>query len=377
MNTPALVSILVLAAFSAILFTVCSYQREHLRRKKELTEKLFQQKEQYRRIVENASSIIILWDIEGNYTFLNTYAENFFGYRHQDLVGKPVIGNTVPRRDSKGKALDAMIKDIIVHPEKYAQNVNEVITKDRKRYWMQWSNKPFFDEDGNIKEFLSIGIDITEKMRAEQQIEASLREKEILLKEIHHRVKNNLQIVSSLLNLQSLSVPDKEVSKFFTASRNRIHSMSLVHEKLYQSENLSRIDFKEYIKDLTMYLFDSYDVDTEKIRPVFSLQKVTYSVDIAIPCALIVHELVSNALQHAFPENRKGTITISLKEDAGISNLTIQDDGIGISQATEQDNDKVLGIQLVNMLSDQLNGSITVQRSGGTLYSFVFRNDEN
>jgi two-component sensor histidine kinase len=151
--------------------------------------------------------------------------------------------------------------------------------------------------------------------------------------------------------------------------------MSLVHEKLYQSENLSRIDFKEYIKDLTMYLFYLYDVDLERIKPVFSLQEITYSIDIAIPCALIVHELVSNVLQHAFPKDRKGTVAITLKEVGETTSLTIHDDGIGLSQESEQNSDKVLGIQLVNMLTDQLRGSVNIDRNEGTTFSIVFNSD--
>jgi two-component sensor histidine kinase len=121
-----------------------------------------------------------------------------------------------------------------------------------------------------------------------------------------------------------------------------------------------------------MYLFDSYDIDEKRIRPVFALQEVTYPVDIAIPCALIIHELVSNALQHAFPNEREGTITISLKEIEGVTDLAIHDDGIGLSQDRDIDSDKVLGIQLVTMLTNQLNGSIDIDRSAGTLISIVF-----
>jgi PAS domain S-box-containing protein len=327
---------------------------------------------EYKNLVENANNIIIRWDRNGNYTFLNQYAEKFFGYNHQDLIGKPVLGNTVPSMETTGKSLETMLEDILEHPDNYIQNVNEVITKDQKRYWMQWANNPIYDRQGRVKEIQSIGMDITEKKQAEQRIEASLREKEILLKEIHHRVKNNLQIVSSLLNLQSLQIADKALAKSLTTSRNRIHSMALVHEKLYQSENLSRVDFKQYIKELTLYLFDSYDVKPEKIESHFDLQTVTYAVDIAIPCGLIVHELVSNALQHAFPGNRSGTISISLRDENGATKLSVGDDGVGLPAGKDIENEQHLGLQLVDMLTDQLKGTVSTDRSSGTRFSIEF-----
>jgi two-component sensor histidine kinase len=214
---------------------------------------------------------------------------------------------------------------------------------------------------------------IAERQRAEEQLKASLSEKEVLLQEIHHRVKNNLQIMSSLLYLQSKKVHDQDSFEMFMESRNRIRSMALVHEKLYQSTNLSQINFAQYVRSLANYLFRSRGVDPNVIRLRNDVDEVYLSIDTAVPCGLIINELVSNALQHAFPDGRKGEISIEFHpaQDDKFT-LTVRDDGVGFPQAADLTTAESLGLQLVNTLVNQLEGTVEYDRNGGTTVKVVF-----
>jgi PAS domain S-box-containing protein len=217
-------------------------------------------------------------------------------------------------------------------------------------------------------------VDTTEAKRAEERLRASLAEKEILLKEVHHRVKNNLQIVSSLLDLQSDSVGDEHYRGFIMESQNRIMAMALIHERLYQSQNFSCINIGEYIKTLAESLFSSFGKDLELIALHVDVEDICLEIDEAIPCGLIVNELVSNSLKHAFPGGQLGEITIRFHADKdGMVSLTIADNGVGIATELDFENTETLGLQLVNLLTKQLRGRIELSRDHGTLWKIAFR----
>ncbi len=233
----------------------------------------------------------------------------------------------------------------------------------------------FGKEEMEILKFISDHIDVSiERKQAEEQIRQSLHEKTVLLKEIHHRVKNNLQVISSLLYLQSKHVRDSEALKVFEESRHRVKSMSLVHEKLYQSQNLARIPFRNYIVDLTRYLFRSYNVDPFRIKLETDVADVALSVDIAIPCGLLINELVSNALIHAFPNQRDGIVRIELsqKSEKASYKLIVEDNGIGIRDYLKKPEKSSLGLQLVDTLIDQINGKMEMKTDEGTKYIIHF-----
>jgi len=215
--------------------------------------------------------------------------------------------------------------------------------------------------------------EIAERKRAEEQIKASLREKEVLLKEIHHRVKNNLQVISSLLYLQSKNIKDKETLEMFQDGQNRVRSMALVHERLYGSQDLARIDLAEYVRNLTSYLFRSYGVNTNAIELKISADDVFLDIDTAIPCGLIINELVSNCLKHAFPDGREGEIRIEFDSD-GDNKFTLlaSDNGVGFPKDLDFRDMESLGLQLVNMLVNQLEGTIDLDTSGGTAFKIRF-----
>ena len=211
------------------------------------------------------------------------------------------------------------------------------------------------------------------RMRAEEQVRTSLEEKEVLLKEIHHRVKNNLQVISSLLNLQSNIVGDEKVEEMFRESRNRVRSMALSHEQLYQSEGLARVDFGRYIRDLAGTLFRSYGADPAAVRLTVDVADVSLALDTAIPCGLMVNELVSNCLKHAFPDGGAGEILIRLvSDDDARHTLAVRDNGVGFPEDTDHRTSPTLGLQLVSSLADQLGGTIELDRSEGTEFRISF-----
>lgn len=212
--------------------------------------------------------------------------------------------------------------------------------------------------------------EITERKRAEEQVKASLKEKEVLLKEIHHRVKNNMQVISSLLSLQSRYIKDKQALELVKKSRDRVLSMALVHEKLYQSQDMARIDFAKYIKSLAQSLYQSYKTNMERIALEIRVESVFLGIDWAIPCGLIINELVSNALKHAFPLSweGKGKIEISLNQtnDNEIE-LIVRDNGVGLPKGLDIRCSETLGLHLIVILvEDQLKGKIELNRRRGT-----------
>lgn len=216
--------------------------------------------------------------------------------------------------------------------------------------------------------------EIAERKRAEEQLKASLKEKEVLLKEIHHRVKNNLQIISSLLKLQSAYIKEQQAVDMFKDSQNRIRSMALIHEKLYQSKDLSKIDFAEYIRDLTFNLLRSYKTSSQIISLQTTVNDIWLNIDTAIPCGLIINELVSNSLKHAFTtSNRENQISINLNSDEDKKFvLIVSDNGSGFPEKLDFRNTESLGLELVCTLTEQLEGTIELDSSTGTSFKITF-----
>jgi PAS domain S-box-containing protein len=229
------------------------------------------------------------------------------------------------------------------------------------------------DQDYRPKFSLAMIEDITERRQAEDKIKASLLEKETLLKEVHHRVKNNLQIISSLLRLQSRQITDHKAIAVFKESQNRVQAMALIHEKLYQSSSLAKIDFQEYITTLVQELFCSYQAHKRGINFKIQVNQISLAINLATPFGLIINELVSNSLKYAFLETVGGQIFISLQEHIkGQFILIISDNGRGIPQNLDFRNTNSLGLQLVCRLTKQVNGTIELDQSQGTLFKIIF-----
>ncbi|MCU0292416.1 MAG: PAS domain S-box protein [Thermoanaerobaculaceae bacterium] len=237
-----------------------------------------------------------------------------------------------------------------------------------------WNSATLFADDGRtVVATIAQGQDITERKQAEELNRASLREKELLLKEIHHRVKNNLQIIASLLNLQADQLPDDRGIDILTESQNRIRSMALVHEKLYRAESFSRILFGDYVEDLASYLVRSYRLGTGEITLRLAAAEVFLGIDLAVPIALIVNELITNSIKHAFPGGRGGTIAIELTRPAtGGYRFVVADDGIGFPVDLDFRSTRSLGLQIVCILVDQVGGTIELERTVGTRFTITF-----
>ena len=215
--------------------------------------------------------------------------------------------------------------------------------------------------------------DITERKRDEEEIKAALAEKEVLLKEIHHRVKNNLQVISSLLRLQSRYIQDRTVLEMLKESQNRVRSMALVHEHLYQSQDLSRIDFAEYIHNLASNLFQAYQVNSKGVKLNIKVAAAFLNIDTAVPCGLIINELVSNSLKYAFKNKNSGELTIEFKrDDKDLFLLTVRDNGTGFPSNIDYKNSGSLGLRLVCSLVRQLQGNIELQPGSGTVFQISF-----
>ncbi len=220
--------------------------------------------------------------------------------------------------------------------------------------------------------------EIKERIRAEEQIKASLKEKEVLLKEIHHRVKNNLQVISSMLRLQARNVGDQLTLQVLEESQNRIRSMALIHERLYRSQDLAKVDFGVYIRDLAIHLVRSYQAHLSHIDLNVDADGIFLDVDTAIPCGLIVNELISNSMKYAFPDTDKGKILVEIHSnhndgsDKEQLTMVVSDNGVGIPPDLDYRNTGSLGLQLVNALVDQLEGSLELHNNEGTEFKITF-----
>jgi len=268
------------------------------------------------------------------------------------------------------------IEDMEVMHSRTAKRVEELITDaDGNVKWLETIKTPIVDEHGEVIGTTGIARDITRRKRFEEHIQQSLREKEALLQEVHHRVKNNLQIISSLLALQESSVEDEQAVGILKDSRSRIRSMAFIHEKLYGSKDLEKIDFSEYIRDLTNALLGSYSESASRISLRLDLEDVSLGVGTALPCGLVLNELVSNCIKHAFPEGGQGEIAVVLRRSPlGGYSMTVADNGRGLPKEMDFRKSKSLGLRLVTNLTElQLCGTLRVRTDNGTEITLMFQ----
>jgi PAS domain S-box-containing protein len=248
------------------------------------------------------------------------------------------------------------------------------VRKDGSQFMAEAMINAIRDESGKLLGFSKITRDITARKQAEEQIRASLAEKEVLLREIHHRVKNNLQVISSLVSLQADGSTDEAVREVFRDMIYRVRSMALVHEKLYQSADIARIDFAEYARSLLNYLWRAHGSAAATVRLTFNLQPLSLSVDTALPCGLILNELASNALKHAFRGRDEGEVTVSLQGNTdGLVSISLSDNGVGLPEGLDWRQARSLGLRLVQMLAGQLNATVEVNRLDGTEFRITFK----
>ena len=259
-------------------------------------------------------------------------------------------------------------------------DIEELITRaDGESMWTSTSKTPFFDSDGTVIGMVGMTLDITEHMKAEDQIKASLAEKVVLLREIHHRVKNNLQVVSSLLNMQARAAKNEDSIDVLTESKNRINAMALIHAQLYESNDLSEINMNDFVNKLLVQLLQSYPVQGTQITKNISIADCPVPISLAVPVGLIVNELLSNALKHAFVGRKEGKIEVNLTaSEEGRINMTVSDDGVGLPAGFDIDATGTLGLRLIKILTeDQLDGTMEVISKEGTTFNIEFDIDNS
>ena len=319
----------------------------------------------YKAIFENRGAASVIVEEDDIISLINSAFEDLCGYSKEEVEGKMAWHQFVSDKD-----LDFM-KDYrslrLEDPSSVPNNYEfELVDRDDnlKNILITVSMIP-----GTRKSLMSL-MNITKLKDTENELKSSLKEKDLLLKEVHHRVKNNMQIISSLLSLQSSYIEDENVRTLFQESQNRIRSMAMVHEKLYKSENMSKIDFKQYMSDLVDSLSYNHRINPDNVKK--NMEPVLFDVETAIPCGLIVNELVTNTFKHAFPDGNVGEITVELFKEGDTVFLKVSDSGIGFPEDIDFKNTKSLGLKLVNSLVMQLDGEIQLDTTNGTTFTVSF-----
>jgi PAS domain S-box-containing protein len=267
--------------------------------------------------------------------------------------------------DDREAMQEYLLRDVLAGHRRFDRVYRILRKDDAEERWVHGLGELEFDEYGQTLSMIGTIQDVTERIRHEQTIVTTLQEKEILLKEIHHRVKNNMQVISSLLSLQRNSLADPAVKGILLESMNRIRSMALVHEKSYKARDLGRIDFRDYLQSLVAELSRSFLREDIAVR--IDVESVEVGVDVAIPCGLIANELISNAFKHAFPDGRQGSIAVVFRRaDVHLAELTVLDDGIGMPERVESEEEQTLGLTIIHALTSQLSGTLTILHTHGT-----------
>ncbi|HET8711405.1 MAG TPA: histidine kinase dimerization/phosphoacceptor domain -containing protein [Spongiibacteraceae bacterium] len=325
------------------------------------TELLKKLEERFRSVVEYAPNAMIMTDAAGRIEMVNIQAERVFGYERSEMLGQ-LIEMLLPERFHNQHP--HLREAFFTQPQSRPMGAGRDLfarRKDGSEFPVEIGLNPIETEEGVM--VLSAIVDISDRKQKEMHVRAALQEKELLLGEIHHRVKNNLQIVDSLLDLQASRIEDTRVQEILRDSQNRIRSMALIHQTLYQSHDFARVDFAGIVDSLVPTLVSSYEISADKIHVEIAADEVHLPINLAIPCGLVINELITNALKHAFPDNRSGTVSLQLRalQDRRVE-IVVGDDGIGIPEHIDFDQLDSLGLQLVHLFASQLNGRLVIQR---------------
>ena len=332
--------------------------------RKQAEAELKKNEKKYKTLIENSPYGIFIVDKNKRYIEVNESACTMTGY-------------------SKNELLSLSISDIQSLKNPDLSVFPEIINSGKVNRIFFLRHKDGHDFPVTIKGYkvddnlVGICEDITEKVKNEQLIISSLKEKETLLHEIHHRVKNNMAVIGSLLKMQSNSIEDEQIKEVLKVSKNRVYAMSAVHETLHGSDNLSQIDLKTYLHKVTSSIFQTYSINPDKAKLNTDIEEIPISIDQASPLGLVINELLSNSLKYAFLDERKGEINVSMKKRNTEIELTVMDNGVGMPKDFDWKKSKSLGLKLVRTLvENQLDGSIDMESNNGTKFTIKFNIDE-
>lgn len=331
---------------------------------------LRESEKKYRTLTNAIPDIIAQFDRNNRFIYVNPAVEKVTGVSVEKFIGMTHIemGFDEPVRLLWDEKIKATFQTGVQQTMEFGINAQEGL---KSLYSLL---VPVLDDNGNVNSVLVVTHDITDRKKAEEQIKESLAEKETLIRELYHRTKNNMQVISSMLMLEAAYTNDKKVVEVFHSMQSRIMTMALVHQKLYQSKNLSNIDLGEYMEDLLRLLEESYTLREGSIKLERDLDNIKVLIDVAIPCGIIVNELVTNAIKYAYPDGKAGVVKVTLKHlNTGEMELTVSDNGVGIPPGYDIRKDGKMGLKTVFAIAEsQLRGNLQFENKGGIAYKLSF-----
>jgi len=321
-------------------------------------------------VLDTAGTLVVVLDMEGRIQRFNQACKAATGYTDEEVQGHIFWDLLVPDEDLEGVRQAWARLQSGNFPNSHE---NHWISKDDSCRLIAWKNTAIV-QDGKMVYVISAGLDITERKQAEEQLTTSLMEKDALLREIHHRVKNNLQVISSLVSLQADSLADERMRMVFGDVRDRVRAMALVHEKLYQTGSLAQLNFADYATSLLQYLWRSHGTLAEKVQLNLVIAPIILPIGMAVPCGLILNELAGNALKHAFPNGASGKVTVGMELDSATATvcLSVSDNGVGLQTGQDWRQSGSLGLRLVQILAGQLRGTLETGSGPGAEFRVTF-----
>jgi PAS domain S-box-containing protein len=342
--------------------------------RKNTEEALRNSEERFRQIAENIREVFWITEPrEKQLIYISPAYEEVWGRTCSDLSEVSQMWRETVHLEDQQRVLEAAEK---VQSEGDYDVEYRIVRPDGQIRWVRDRAFPIKNEAGDVYRIAGVLDDVTDRKQGLEQIKASLHEKEVLLQEIHHRVKNNMQVITSLLSLQSKTIKDQQALAVFEDSQNRVKSMALIHETLYQSKDLSRINFSEYLKKLVAHVSRSYRIRSDAVKIQLNVDDVSLPIDMAVPCGLIINELASNSLKYAFPAETKGELNISFRRAGARYVLSVSDTGVGLPHDFDPDKGKSLGMKLVRMLTTQLAGEMHCRNGVGTTFDITFSGEK-
>ena len=349
--------------------TVLPATVENVMARKKVEEKLRKSEERYRLLVEMMGEGMGILDSDGKITYVNPSLCEMLDYASDEIIGRHA-------REFIDDANRAILDELLSLGQEELGKVYEIewAKKDGSTVSTIMSPRPLYGDDNKFIGCCVVVTDITERKHAEEQIKAALRDKELLLRETHHRVKNNLQVVSSMLNMQARVAKDRDASTVLSESRDRINTMALIHTQLYETGNVSEMNMKVFVNGLMRQMLSSHPLQETRITPVVHVDEYLLPISIAVHLGLIINELLINALKYAFVNSKAGEIAVDLRvSEKGVVNLTVSDDGVGLPDGFDINASKTLGLRMVKILvEDQLQGNLEINSDGGTTFKVEF-----